>query len=472
MEFEMMVNNDEEQQLLFAHLNKKMRVLEFGSGASTLAIAKRVKRVVSIEHDETFYKSTLQLLKDNGIVNVGLFYVPANALPIGADDGTAEGFADYINTPAKYAVNEKFDLVFVDGRARVACAKKSIESYLKTGGIIFIHDYGHPNEQYRRPEYEVVEEFLKLKKKEFTMAMFTDKKIVADGTQKLPDGVVVWDENNEHETHSVLSLEKNPDNPGHILSVHTDIPVPANVKTLSEEMRQEIFGGITFPENNPGFEEITALAAPENGISVDESSCWYNDYCVTEMNRFYDIHLKNQDLRKHLIAFTTMLGIINIPGERIIDLGCGTAMLSEFCKEYEYIGADLAHIITGCAKRNYPEFTYRDCDLVKDSLDFVFGFKIVVVNGVIDIMEHPLEIFSKVLKASTKYVIVHRQEITEAGQTHTIKNGSYGGFTYHSIISRADWVRVIEENGFKIKAEMQLEFGNWENGGCSFLLEK
>lgn len=440
----MMVNNEEEQQLLFSHLNKKMRVLEFGSGLSTLAIAKRVKRLISVEHNEGYYKSTLQLLKDNGITNVGLFYVPANAEPIGADDGTAEGFADYIALPAKYAINEKYDLIFIDGRARVACAKKSVDDYLKPDGIVFIHDYGHPKEEYRRPEYEVVEEFLKLEQKEFTMAKFSVKGAI-NYAAAMPEGGVLWD--GHHELNLPLVKEAGGINSG-------DYEVPPVV------------------DIDKGMEVATKTINNDPIIPVDESTCWYKDYCVEEMNRFYDIHIKNHDITRHLGAFTRMLALTDEAGEKIIDLGCGTAMLSDFCKGHEYIGADLPHIISGCAMRNYPDKMYRSCDLTKDKLDFVSSFKIVVANGVIDIMEHPLTILASILNKAPKYVIIHRQEITENGETHTIKNGSYGGQTYHSIISRADWLRVLEENNFEIVAEEKLEFANWENGGCTFLLRK
>ena len=447
MEFEMMVNNDEEQQLLFSHLNPKMRVLEFGSGSSTLAIAKRVKRLISVEHNEGFYKSTLKTLQDNQIKNVGLFHVPANAEPIGPDDGTAEGFADYIALPMKYAANEKFDLIFIDGRARVACAKVSVDNYLKPGGIIFIHDYGHPKEEYRRPEYEVVEEFLTLEKKEFTMAKFSvKKKEVAPvinsvkaqtlSAPQIPGGVRVWDGSEEDE-------------------------VPAAV--INNSIREGANEYIALKEAN--------VASAIESL-VDESTCWYNDYCVEEMNRFYDIHIKNHDLTKHLGAFTRLLSLTDESGCQVIDLGCGTAMLSDFCKGHEYIGADLPHIISGCAMRNYPNNMYRSCDLTKDSLDFISNYKIVVANGVIDIMEHPLQVLASILKKAPQYVIIHRQEITENGNTHTIKNGSYGGLTYHSIISRKDWMDCLEEHGFELRFEEKLEFGNWENGGCSFLLRK
>lgn len=170
--FEMTVNNKEEEDFLFEHLGSEMYVLEYGSGKSTLAIAKRVKKLVSMEHDKRFYNSTLQLLKENGILNVELIYVAPNN-PNFKDDGTKEEFEDYIQEPFGLVTNDHlFDLAFIDGRARVECAKFVHAFVLKKDGLIFIHDYKHPDEQYRRPEYEVVEEFLEMTDKVFTMAKF------------------------------------------------------------------------------------------------------------------------------------------------------------------------------------------------------------------------------------------------------------------------------------------------------------
>ncbi len=206
---------------------------------------------------------------------------------------------------------------------------------------------------------------------------------------------------------------------------------------------------------------------------VDKKTCWYRpEIVIEEMNRFHDKHIRNHDIQKHLLPFTELLALTDHPGEDVIDLGCGTAMLSMFCKNHRYIGADLPHILQGCAMRNYPEYFYRSCDLVEDDLSWIKDFNIVIVNGVIDIMQYPLEMLGKILDHCKKYLVIHRQEITEKGETHTVVNGSYGGTTYHSIFSRKDFMQLLDEKNFEVVAQRNLEFGNWENGGCSFLLRK
>lgn len=168
----MMVNNIDEENLLLNSLKPDMRVLEFGGGMSTLAIASRVKELLTIEHN----KDWLQQYVTDIPKNVTLCHVPANREPSDDyTDGTYDDFKDYVEHPRLFLKDGKFDLVFIDGRARTACARFTAQEYLKEGGIIFIHDYRHPTPAYRRPEYEIVEIFLKRIDQAFAMAKFKVK---------------------------------------------------------------------------------------------------------------------------------------------------------------------------------------------------------------------------------------------------------------------------------------------------------
>lgn len=198
--------------------------------------------------------------------------------------------------------------------------------------------------------------------------------------------------------------------------------------------------------------------------------CWGNDYCVTEMNNFYDKHLKTRELTGHLKYLVELLS--NVKGGTLLDLGCGSGILSEFCEGFEYRGADIESVVYGCAKRNYPDRLFAFVDIIKDDLSFIRAYDVVVLNAVIDVMQEPLVVLEKVLKSAAKYILIHRQEITEKSKTHVTIEGSYGGQTYHSVISRSDFLYTIRVNGFIIEDEKNLDFSNWENNGNSFLLKK
>lgn len=203
-----------------------------------------------------------------------------------------------------------------------------------------------------------------------------------------------------------------------------------------------------------------------------DTTCWHTSEVINEMNRFYDSYKHDPVIGEHFNTFMQLLNLTNSPGSNLLDLGCGTALLSEYCKDHKYTGVDLTHIISGCARRNYPEHVFLQCDIEKDDLQWCNKYNVIVLNGVIDIMERPLFMLKKILRHARQYVIIHRQEITEAGETRAIQKGSYGGYTYHSIINRADFFETLENHNFYRVKELPLKFGDWENGGASFLLKK
>jgi len=53
----------------FLTQNKNMTVFEYGSGGSTIFFSKRVKRLISIEHDRAWYQVLSRTLKEKNILN-------------------------------------------------------------------------------------------------------------------------------------------------------------------------------------------------------------------------------------------------------------------------------------------------------------------------------------------------------------------------------------------------------------------
>lgn len=167
---EMMFNNQQEVDLLLNSLKPTDIVLEWGSGGSTLEIAKRVRYLCSIEHDHKWYNKVLSQLPTNAY----LYHIERNKEEASGHDGTFEDYEDYIQWPLESFSPKTFDVIFIDGRARSHCAKAAW-TLLKEDGVIFIHDYRHPQEQYRRYEYEVVEEFLEPIEGAFALWKFKKK---------------------------------------------------------------------------------------------------------------------------------------------------------------------------------------------------------------------------------------------------------------------------------------------------------
>lgn len=116
-------------------LHKELTIFEYGSGNSTLFYAKRVKRVVSVEHDEAWFQK-----------------IVAEKAP------NAEMIFTKLEVNGEYSqkaklLSEKFDVIIVDGRDRVNCCKHSIGA-LSNRGVLILDDS-------ERKVYEEARTFLK-----------------------------------------------------------------------------------------------------------------------------------------------------------------------------------------------------------------------------------------------------------------------------------------------------------------------
>jgi len=101
-------------------LGKQHTVFEFGSGNSTYFYAKYAGVVVSVEHDKEWYdKIEKSEAKPD---NSELIYTEL-----------VRG-GDYCQMPIK--LEEKFDIIIVDGRDRVNCCKQAVEALTETGVVV------------------------------------------------------------------------------------------------------------------------------------------------------------------------------------------------------------------------------------------------------------------------------------------------------------------------------------------------
>jgi hypothetical protein len=94
-------------------------VFEYGCGGGTLWWATKVKEVVACEHNLDWYKK----ISAESPANVKIHY------------SDLEYGGEYSKTITKY--QNKFDVVVIDGRDRVNCAKNCLPSLTEKGVIIF-----------------------------------------------------------------------------------------------------------------------------------------------------------------------------------------------------------------------------------------------------------------------------------------------------------------------------------------------
>ena len=162
----------EEQGFLISYLKPHHRMFEYGAGYSTLELPRYVKSYHSVEHNWEWY---LKLIKEGLPNNVMLRFMPNN-LPWHTVDGSLEEFSDYISV-AKYFA--PYDVIFIDGRARVECSRFIVEHDLLTeDGVIFWHDFGPKMKQAdgtSRAHYNVALDWLDVVDSVETMYMFKPK---------------------------------------------------------------------------------------------------------------------------------------------------------------------------------------------------------------------------------------------------------------------------------------------------------
>lgn len=122
-------------ELLDERLSKEIHLFEYGAGFSSLYFAERVKTITSIEYDQNWIEKLKELLQ--GVQNHKLIFTPVGD--------------EYIHA----AKNESqvFDLILVDGRERVACAKSGFDALSETGVLIL--------DDSDRQEYQAVFDYAK-----------------------------------------------------------------------------------------------------------------------------------------------------------------------------------------------------------------------------------------------------------------------------------------------------------------------
>lgn len=120
------------------------RVFEYGSGASTIWLARRAGRVTSIEHDPVWYSIVRKRLAEYSNAKI-LLVPPEPALLRPSEYGSQRvGFEKMDFRAYATAIDSccgPYDLIVVDGRARPACLVHAL-AHLAAGGILLFDNSG------------------------------------------------------------------------------------------------------------------------------------------------------------------------------------------------------------------------------------------------------------------------------------------------------------------------------------------
>jgi SAM-dependent methyltransferase len=137
--------------LLRRRLRPGLRIFEYGCGGSTLFwLESRPSSLVSIEHDEGWFREMNTALGDSAVVDLRL--VPPEPEPEATNADPASPDAYRSSSPDFPAVSFRryasqidafpdghFDIVAIDGRARPSCIKHA-HAKVRPGGLLVIDD--------------------------------------------------------------------------------------------------------------------------------------------------------------------------------------------------------------------------------------------------------------------------------------------------------------------------------------------
>lgn len=136
--------------LLRREVGEGTKVFEYGSGGSTVFLAGLGAELVSVEHDAQWYGLIQKRLVDLDLNRVDHRFVPpvypASWGDLGRGDVYGSGmeryvgmdFRDYVEVINEFP-DSYFDVLIIDGRARVKCAQVGLAK-VRNGGLLLLDD--------------------------------------------------------------------------------------------------------------------------------------------------------------------------------------------------------------------------------------------------------------------------------------------------------------------------------------------
>jgi len=122
------------------HLNHSHRVFEWGSGGSSVFLAKKCKELTTIEHDSNWFEQVKTILKEQEITNSRLLLREINL----------ENEQAFLSSPYAQSLQSTYDVIVIDGEdhfgpesswsARESCFDLAEQWICKDGGLIVVDD--------------------------------------------------------------------------------------------------------------------------------------------------------------------------------------------------------------------------------------------------------------------------------------------------------------------------------------------
>ena len=138
----------EAARILARRVRGSSRVFEYGAGGSTAFFGRRAARVVSVEHDRSWFTLVEDAVAELPAVEVVLAE-PRSPRHLTEEDFSStspefkgQTFIDYVTVVDRYPAHS-LDVLFVDGRARPSCFFRA-EPKVRLGGLVILDDSERP----------------------------------------------------------------------------------------------------------------------------------------------------------------------------------------------------------------------------------------------------------------------------------------------------------------------------------------
>jgi len=140
---------------------------------------------------------------------------------------------------------------------------------------------------------------------------------------------------------------------------------------------------------------------------------------------------KRLEHASHFIVLDSFIQHIRNKVSSIADIGCGAGELVRICKSYgkRAVGYDLDHIIEQAAKNINPNLEFETFDAYASDFKFVEEYDLVICNSFLSELNNSVEVVNKIVAnlQHGKYLIIHRQAITNKPKSYTEPYTTYAG---------------------------------------------
>ena len=166
--------------------------------------------------------------------------------------------------------------------------------------------------------------------------------------------------------------------------------------------------------------------------------------------------------RAFLEAIDWILAELDVPDPaRFLDFGCGVGHYCELLERrypgrFEYTGCDYSPAMVEAAQAEWGARRFVVNDLFANTLD-LRAFDIVSAGALVDVTQDYERALDALLGQGPRFVLLHRQQVTDGRSRVEVAAGYTGQTTYRSYLSRDDLERAGSRHGRQILASFHVQ---------------